>query len=98
MTRKTLLALLIAPGLLVLGGCSSTVAQADVEEQISTQLAEQVGEEPDSVDCPGDLDAKVDTVMECTLTAGEDELPVTVTVTEVDGSDVSFDIEVEGSE
>ncbi len=33
--------------------------------------------------------------MRCTLTAGADEVGLTVTVTEVDGERVDFDIEVD---
>lgn len=95
MIKNTLLALATVAGFALVAGCgSSAVAQSDVEAQISSQLAEQVGQEPDDVVCPGDLDAEVDTEMECTLTAGEDELPVTATVTDVDGDTVNFDIEV----
>ena len=36
----------------VLAGCSKTVDKNDVAEQVSTQLAAQVGTTPDSVSCP----------------------------------------------
>jgi outer membrane murein-binding lipoprotein Lpp len=93
MRRTTLAALALASGAL-LAGCSTTVSAADVEEQISNQLEAQVGQAPDKVDCPGDLEGTVDATMTCVLTAGPDTLDVTVTVTEVDGNDVKFDIQV----
>ncbi|MEO9322534.1 DUF4333 domain-containing protein [Nocardioides sp. C4-1] len=82
---------------LALAGCSSggSVDQSDLEDQISTQLEEEVGQAPDDISCPGDLDAEEGETMECTLTAGEDELGVQVEVTSVDGDNVKFDIQVD---
>ncbi len=93
--------LLIAPvaalfALVTFSSCgAAVVAEADLEQGVSDELTELVGTAPDDIDCPGDLDAKVDTTMRCTLTAGEDELGVTVTVTKVDGSDINYDVEVD---
>lgn len=79
------------------GGSSggSSVSQEEVEEQVATQLEAEVGQAPDDISCPGDLPAEEGETMECTLTAGSDELGVTLTVTEVDDGDVKFDIEVD---
>lgn len=87
-------AIIVAPLMLALSACSATVAQENVEGQIAQQLAEQVGETPDSVSCPGDLPAEVGAKMECTLTEGGQTLGVTVTVTSIEGSTVNFDIDV----
>jgi hypothetical protein len=78
-------------------GCSSTptVDQSDLEGEVSAQLEQEVGTAPDDVSCPGDLTGEVGETMRCTLTAGEDELGLTVEVTEVDGEDVGFDIQVD---
>lgn len=81
--------------LLLLSACSGGVPQADVEQQVSDALAETVGQTPDSVDCPGDLPAEVGAEMRCTLTAGGESIGLTVTVTEVDGNEVNFDIAVD---
>jgi hypothetical protein len=88
---------LAAAAFLVLTGCSGTptVAQSDVEDQVSTQLAKQVGQTPDGVSCPGDLTGEVGEEMRCELTAGGQTIGLTVTVTKVDGSDVGFDIQVD---
>ena len=69
------------------------MAQSPLSQAIR-QLESQVGQAPDKVNCPDDLEGKVDATMTCVLTAGSDTLDVTVTVTQVDGSDVSFDIKV----
>ncbi|WP_084436031.1 DUF4333 domain-containing protein [Aldersonia kunmingensis] len=75
----------------VLAGCSAEVSIGDktvdkdkVAEQVSTQLAEQVGTTPESVDCPEDLDAKVGATLTCTLTHEGESYNVDVTVTSVD--------------
>lgn len=89
--------LLAVAGATLVTGCSSTpsVSQSQVEDKISTQLEAQVGQKPDSVDCPGDLEGEVGKTMDCTLTAGSDELGVSVKVTKVDGKKVDFDFQVD---
>ncbi|MFF0544551.1 DUF4333 domain-containing protein [Nocardia thailandica] len=72
-----------------------TVEEAELERSVSATLAEQAGQVPDRIDCPGDLDGTVGTTMRCTLTAGADTLGVTVTVTSVDGDTVNYDVEVD---
>lgn len=99
---KTLAAVLSVP-VALLAGCSAEfsvggedgVDQAQVEQQVSRELEELVGQAPDLIECPGDLRAEEGTEMRCVLTAGEDRLGVTVTVTRVAGDDVDFDIEVD---
>ena len=76
-------------------GCTSSVDAGELENQVSSKLEEQVGQAPDSVDCPNDLDAEVDAETRCTLTAGDQTYGVAVKVTEVDGSDVQCDIAVD---
>ena len=82
---------------LLLSGCSqsTTVDEKSVEEELSRQLEASAGQAPDDVDCPSDLDGEEGAEMRCTLTAGEDQLGVTVTVTAVDGEDVDFDFKVD---
>ena len=93
MRRSSLAALVLVAGA-TLAGCSTSASQADVEEQISTQLEGQLGAAPDDVSCPGDLDATKGETMTCTLTADDVEYDVKVEVTDVDGDTVNFDIEV----
>jgi predicted secreted protein len=77
-------------------GCgASSVNASDLEEQVSSELENQVGQAPDSVDCPDDLDAEVGAEVRCTLNDGDQSYGVSVNVTEVDGTDVRFDIAVD---
>lgn len=75
----------------------ATVDEIELEERISTLLEQQVGQKPDKIDCPGDLEGKVGETMRCTLTAGADQLGVTVAVTAIEGSTVDFNFEVDES-
>lgn len=72
-----------------------TLLSTSVEEEVSARLAEQVGVAPDDVSCPADLVGLVGEELRCVLTADTDELGVTVTVTEVDGTEVGFDVQVD---
>ena len=84
---------------LALAACSSgtpTVDKDDLAKQVSDKLAASVGQTPKSVECPDDLVGKVGTTTTCTLTAEDGTtFGVTVTVTGVDGSDVSYDAQVD---
>lgn len=93
MRRSSLAALALVAGA-TLAGCSTSASQADVEEQITTQLEGQLGAAPEDVSCPGDLAAEKGETMTCTMTASEVEYDVEVTVTGVDGDTINFDIEV----
>lgn len=95
-TTFAALALVTAP-LLALTGCSFTqsVDQSEVETQIADSLEEQVGQRPDSIECPGDLDSEVGATMRCTLTEGDTKIGVNVEVTDVEGNKASFDIKVD---
>ena len=96
MTR-TQTRLLLGAAALALTACSATpvVASDDLEEEVTARLTEMAGQAPDDVTCPDDLEGEVGNTTRCTLTAGADELGVTVTVTGVDGSSVDFDIAVD---
>jgi hypothetical protein len=74
------------------------LARELVEQQVRTQLAEEVGREPEQVTCPGDLAGVVGDQMLCNLTDSGLELGVTLTVTAVEGEDVRFDIVVDPAE
>ena len=89
-SRISVVATVIA--LAALSGCGDStlkVDQADVEEQISTGVAEKSGTTPE-VSCPGDLTGEVGEEMRCTATVGSDAYGVSVKVTDVDGKDVNF--------
>ena len=88
---------LLITSLLLVAGCSQvvTVREAQLEEDITRQLERTSGNAPDAVDCPGDLQAENGNEIECTVTRGDQERAVTVTVTGVSGNSVDFDIEVQ---
>lgn len=97
--RAKLLATLVA-GLaavtLLLSGCGTpSVSQDQLEEKIKTQLTAQVGQAPDSIECPGDLKGEVGATQRCVLAAGGTKYGVTVTVTSVEGNTVNFSIKVD---
>lgn len=73
----------------------ATVPADDVAELASDALEEEVGQRPDSMDC-GEEEVEVveGTTVECTLTAGADELPATVTIDTVDGNDYTISVQV----
>jgi hypothetical protein len=77
-------------------GGSPAVPRHTVESEIATTLAREVHEPAPTVVCPGDLKAKVGTVMYCSLTAQGSTigLPVRVQVYAVSGSNVHFHIQV----
>lgn len=92
--RRSALAAIAIVASATLAGCSSAVAQADVEDQISQQFEKQVGEAPEDVSCPEDLTAEKGEEMTCQVTAEGTEFDVLVTVTSVEGDTANFDIEV----
>lgn len=72
-----------------------TVEPDELEPEVTTQLTDlSGGVAPDAVDCPDDLPGRVDATTTCILTAGEDRIETTVTVTSAKGPDVAFDIDV----
>ncbi len=83
--------------LVLVAGCSSTpsIDRDDLEQEVSTQLENEVGVAPDDVECPEDLESEVGASVVCVLTAGSDELDVMVEVTSVEDDRAAFDIEVE---
>lgn len=73
-----------------------TVDKATLEKKVADILEQEVGQRPDKIDCPGDLTGTVGETMRCTLTAGTDQLGLTVTVRAVEGSNVDFGVKVDG--
>lgn len=90
----TTLAATMTAGLL-LGGCSKAVESSDVEKQVNQQLSAKVGQQLDDVSCPKDLDAKVGSKERCTIKADGQRYGTTVKVTDVQGSKVKFNIQVD---
>ncbi len=74
------------------GSSSHPVSKSDVASQITQKLTDAAGNKPDSVTCPGDLDAKVGAQLNCEMKVKNETFNVNVTVTSVNGSEVKFDM------
>jgi hypothetical protein len=91
--------LAVVPALLIgLSACggTGTLSAKEVATKAEDALEKQVGVRP-SVSCPEDLKAEVGAKTRCTLTAEDDptKYGVSVKVTEVDGDNAKFDIQVD---
>ena len=98
MTRRLPL-LAAVPVLLVgLSACGGTaVLSADeVATKAEDALEQQIGVRP-SISCPDDVKAEVGATTRCTLTAPDDptEYGVSIKVNEVNGTNATFDIQVD---
>ena len=95
LTRRSLAIVSVA---LMLGATacgSESVSTTDLEAEVSTQLEAEVGQAPDSVDCPDALPAEVDAEVRCTLTSGDTTFGLTLTVTSVENDEAVFDVVVD---
>lgn len=75
----------------------SSMDADELEQRLATLLEEQTGKKPDKIDCPDDLKAKEGSTARCNLTTGGNQTGVTVTVTELDGSTVRFNAELDNN-
>jgi len=87
---------------LALSACTVTpagspiVSKGTVESTVASKLEAQTGATVKSVSCPGDLEAEVGATQRCVLTAGDGSmLGVVVTVSNVAGEKVDFDIQAD---
>jgi hypothetical protein len=83
----------VGAAVLVLGACSGSVSQSDLEARVASELFDALGVYPD-VTCESDLPGEVDATTSCTAIdpdSGE-RLEFEATVTEVDGGDVWYRI------
>lgn len=82
-----------------LAGCSGGGIDLDsLEDQVSSFYVDTVGEEPDSVDCPDEIDAEEGATGTCTVAAEGVEYVVDVTVDSIDGDTANFSLEVQDPE
>ena len=85
----------------LLAGCSfstggGSLSKAQVEKKIADKLAAESGQRPKAVICPDDLKGEKGTTMRCQAEADDgSKIGLTVTVTAVKGSHVSFSFEVD---
>ena len=98
--RNAIVLSAVAIPVLAMSACSSTkyVSKTDVETQSQQQLSATVGSAVPAITCPADLEAKVGTVMVCSITATESgsTYDVTITVTSIDeaSGNAKWDIKV----
>lgn len=104
--ERRILAVIIvaAAGGWLVAGCSAHVSAGEsaamskhtVETDVATTLARQLNQPVPKVVCPGDLKAKVGTVMYCSLTAqgSTTTYPVKLQVNSTSGSQAHFGIQV----
>ncbi|MEU6642354.1 DUF4333 domain-containing protein [Saccharomonospora sp. NPDC046836] len=98
-------ALLVACAVLATCGCSvtvrtgepdeATVSKAELERSVTESLTEMAGQQPDAVECPGPIKAKVGETIRCVLTAGGTRLGMTVTIKSYDNGRAKFDVQVD---
>ena len=86
-------ALSACEGEVSIGGDS--VSADDIETEAKSALTAKVGEAPESIDCPSDLDAKEGESETCTLTAKDGKTyDMTATVSSVDGDTTNLEFQV----
>jgi hypothetical protein len=90
-----LLLVLAAAGCSAEIGASNQVSTDELSEQVSTTLTEQVGREPESVDCPDPLDAEEGAEVRCTFADSGTSYGVTVTVNKVSDDNVMLGVELD---
>ena len=74
------------------GVASASVSAADLQQWISSQLGAQSDSPPDSVACPGDLDATVGASVTCAVTKGDETRGVAVTVEALDNGAINISL------
>ncbi|MFG2135097.1 DUF4333 domain-containing protein [Streptomyces sp. NPDC048751] len=74
-------------------GSTSTVARAEVEKQVRENYAlPLVQQKPEAVSCASGLKAQLNATVDCTVTSKDGKKQhIVVSVTEVDGGEVSYD-------
>lgn len=90
---SSLLILSISAVLLTACG-EAEVAKADVEQSAMKQLSASVGKESPPITCPSGLKAKTGTKLVCSMPINDKTYDVNVTVTEVEGTNVKYAVEV----
>lgn len=102
MVRRVVTSGIVLAALVGVSSCSvevhrtGSVSADKMAARAADRLEEQFGSRP-NIDCGDEpFDGKVGVSRVCTLTAGSDptEYDVTITITAVDGTDVSFHLKV----
>lgn len=69
--RRATVAALGLAGVLGLTACGGTLDTGELEDQTSQAIADDIGVQVDSVDCPDDIEAKAGSRFTCTATAAD---------------------------
>ncbi|MEI6254074.1 MAG: DUF4333 domain-containing protein [Mycobacteriaceae bacterium] len=80
-------------GLLLSFTLIPAMSKQNVENALLDQLAEQLGQRPDSADCSGDLEGKPGNTLACKVVAGSETQDFTLTVNKAEGDQISFSYE-----
>jgi hypothetical protein len=83
----------IAVFTLALAACGEKTINSDrAEETVSNVVTEKTGFEPTDMRCPSDVKAKTGGTFECDFTGPEGPYTASVTITEIDGEDATFQV------
>lgn len=94
--RRLFLLLAVLTLTVTAAGCGGAVVkESELETQAKKAVGSVAGREPESIDCPGDIDAEVDATIRCVLEDNGRRWGMTITITEVDGEDVRFTTQVD---
>jgi hypothetical protein len=66
------------------------LTKAEVESSLLAELHSLAGPRPDFAECSGNLEGKPGNTVDCTVVAGTDTSPFTLTVTTVEGSKINY--------
>jgi hypothetical protein len=77
-------------GLLISFTVVPVLAKQNVENTLLDQLAEQLGQRPDSADCSGNLEGKPGNTIDCKVVAGDETQDFTLTVKDVTDDQINF--------
>jgi hypothetical protein len=91
-SRRRLLVAVSALGI-GLTGCTSSIAEDDLESTAADALEPEIGARPE-VRCEEDLPAEVDATTDCVAVAPDssEEIPIRITVTSVEDGQAEFEI------
>lgn len=77
-------------GLLIGFTVVPSLSKQNVENTLLDQLAEQLGQRPDSADCSGILEGEPGNTIDCMVVAGDETQDFTLTVTSVTDGQINF--------
>ncbi|PXY30949.1 DUF4333 domain-containing protein [Prauserella muralis] len=86
---------------LAVAGCSAEVktenkvSPENLQTSVADALEKQVGQRPESIDCPEGIDAEQGAKARCVLEHQGTRYGVSVTVTSAEGGNVKYDVQVD---